>query len=144
MVTGNAPEVGGIDEGGAQRIELRHEGIGVVQAAALEPLKSPRGRREGTGAGLSCHVGVAGGVHGDPQALIIVIAPKVGGVDEGGAGGSELRYEGVVAGEGVGGRLEGPGGRRKIFGEGQARHRSEERRVGKERRSEQAKYYEGK
>src|SRR5438093_13074552 len=110
MVTCNAAEVGGVDEGGAQRIELRHEGIGLVQAAALEPLESPRGRREGTGGGLSCHVGVAGGVHGDPQALIVVIAPKVGGVDEGGASGIELRHESVVAGEEVGGGLEGPGG----------------------------------
>ncbi len=42
------------------------------------------------------HVGVAGGVHGDAGNRVIAAAAEVGGVDQGRAGGVQLRHEGVV------------------------------------------------
>src|SRR5256885_307888 len=95
-VVWKAPGVVGksVDEGGADGIELRYEGVVLARRAAGRRLESPRGRRKVTGVGQSCHVGVAGCVHGDPLAPFFPIAPEVGGVDESRAGGIELRHEG--------------------------------------------------
>src|SRR5205809_7849566 len=87
-------QVGGVDEGGAQGVDLRHEDVGL--AAPEGSLESPRGRREVSRRGGAYHVGVARGVQGDPEARFKATAPEVGGVDESGAHGIELRYEGVA------------------------------------------------
>src|SRR5438552_18830170 len=88
-------QVGGVDEGGAQGVDLRHEDMGL--AAPEGGLESPRGRREVSRRGGSYHVGVARGVQGDPIAEVIATSAEEGGVDEGGPPGIELHDEGVVA-----------------------------------------------
>src|SRR5437667_11742710 len=88
-------QVGGVDEGGAQGVDLRHEDMGL--AAPEGGLESPRGRREVSRRGGSYHVGVAGGVHGDSIGEVIATSAEEGGVDEGGPRGIELRDEGVSA-----------------------------------------------
>src|SRR5439155_688762 len=85
-------EVGGVDEHGAGGIELGHEG---VFGAAEGGLEGAGGRGEGGGIGEARHVGVAEGVHGDAEAVVNATPAEVGGVDEPGAGGIELGYEGV-------------------------------------------------
>src|SRR5438093_12877253 len=90
-------QVGGVDEGGAQGVDLRHEDMGL--AAPEGGLESPRGRREVSRRGGSYHVGVAGGVQGDSIGDVIATSAEVGGVDEGGARGIELRDEGVATGD---------------------------------------------
>src|SRR5439155_24364197 len=89
-ITTTAPEVGGVDEGGARGVELRHEGI---EEAAEGRLEGPQRRREVDGEGVTRHVGVAGGVHGDAAALVTPTAPDVGGGGKGGAGVDERRGE---------------------------------------------------
>ena len=116
-VTATAAEVGGVDEGRAGGIELRDEGV-----AATGRLEGPWGRREVAGVGPPGHVGVAVGVHRDPEGLLIkAVAAKVGGVDQSRTGGIELRHEDVGGAAGKGG-LEGPRGRGKVVGYGEARH----------------------
>src|SRR5205807_243247 len=96
------PKVRGVEEGGTEGIEHCHEGVG---AAAEGRLVGPRRRRKAAG-GEACHVGVAGGVHGDAVAGVTATASEVRGV-EGGSEGIELRHEGAGAAAAVG-RLVGP------------------------------------
>src|SRR5207245_5298259 len=94
-----AAEVGGVDEGGAGGIELRHEGVATTEHIASEGrLERPRRSRKVAGASSARHVGVARGVHGDACAIVAdgATAAEVGGVDKGGAGGIQLRHEGVT------------------------------------------------
>src|SRR5439155_21398169 len=86
-------QVGGVDEGGAQGVDLRHEDMDL--AAPEGGLESPRGRREVSRRGGSYHVGVAGGVQGDPIGDVIATSAEKGGVDEGGPSGIQLRHEGI-------------------------------------------------
>ena len=60
---------------------------------------------------MARQVGVAGGVHRDPQARLVAAAAEVGGVDQRRAGGVELRYAGVEEAGIAGCSLESPGGR---------------------------------
>src|SRR5439155_17366059 len=90
LVKATAPEVAGVDEGGAGGIELRHEG---VAGAAEGRLKTVLRRREVGGEGPTRHVGVTCSVHGDPGALVTATTPGEGGIDEVGAGGIKLRHE---------------------------------------------------
>src|SRR5947209_1276854 len=63
---------------------------------------------------------MATGIDRDAPALVIGTAAEVGGVDQRGAGGVQLRHEGVKAA--AGSRLEGTGGRREVGRDGEARH----------------------
>src|SRR5439155_12254291 len=79
-VTPSPAEVGGVDGGRAGGIELRHEGIA---GALLEGgLEGPHGRKVER-VGEPCHVGVAGGVHGDAAALVKPVPAEIGGIREG-------------------------------------------------------------
>src|SRR5207302_298452 len=91
-------EVGRIDKGRARRIELRHE-----RTAARGGLEGSSRRRKVGGERHSRYVGVATGIHGDPETPVIGVAAEVSGIDEGGAGGIELGDEGAAPA----GRLEG-------------------------------------
>src|SRR6266480_5031312 len=71
--------------------------------------------REVARAGVPRHVRAARAVHGDALAPVVAAAPEVGGVDEAGAAGIELRHEDV---DGTpGGRLGGPRRRWEVLGE---------------------------
>ena len=80
LVKAVAAEIGGVDEGGACRVELRHEGVGL--AAAEGRLEGPRRRWEVAGTSETRHVGVPHGVDGDAEALVTATALEVGGVGE--------------------------------------------------------------
>src|SRR5439155_7538601 len=97
LFTSTATEISGVDERRAGGVELRHEG---AFGAADCGLEGPRRRREVGREGKASkasHVGVAQGVHGDPEASVKASAPEEGRVEEGGASGIELRHEGVAA-----------------------------------------------
>src|SRR2546428_2048492 len=64
-------------------------------AAAEGDLEGPGGRREVGGPRGARQVGITRRVHGNAEAAVIAAAAEVGGVDEGGAGGIELRHERV-------------------------------------------------
>src|SRR3989442_11241849 len=66
------------------------------------------------------YVGVSGGIDGDAVAIVIGVPTEVGGIDEGRSKRVELRHEGVVAA--VVGRVEGPGGSRKVRGISRSSH----------------------
>jgi len=82
--------------------DLRHEGvIGAARGAAAEAgLEGPRRRREGRRASHTRHVSirVRQSIDRDGISVIVVRAAEVGGVDEGGACGIELRHEDVERG----------------------------------------------
>ena len=111
-VTKTAPEVGGVDEGRTGGIQFCHERIAPADESRLE---GPRRGREVRGEGAARHIGVAGRVHGDalsapitlPDARIVVTAPEVGGVDEGGTGGIQFCHEGIDKGSRID-RAKGP------------------------------------
>src|SRR5437588_2231289 len=77
-------------------------------------------RREVGGTGVPRHIRAARAVHGDALAPVVAGASEVGGIDEAGAAGIELRYEGVDATPG--GRLVGPRRRWEVLGESGTRH----------------------
>src|SRR6267143_2069011 len=84
-------------------------------------MESPRGSRESVRGGAARHVSVAEAVHRDGEAPPLTAAsPEIGGIEEGGAGGVELRYEGVAAAGERG--LEGPQVGREVGRAGAARH----------------------
>ena len=91
--------------------DLRHEGVhGAVRGAAAEAgLEGPRRRREVRRGSHTRHVGirVRQSIDRDGSAVIVVRAAEVGGVDEGGACGIELRHEDVEAGATREGGLDG-------------------------------------
>src|SRR5206468_113636 len=64
--------------------------------------------------------GVAEGVHGDAEALVIATPAEVGGVDEPRAEERRVGQEGVYGG--AAGGLEGAGGRGEVGGTSEARH----------------------
>src|SRR5205823_14714981 len=109
---------GGGDWGGEVRIEGVHDDGADATKAGLD---GARGGGEVRREGLTRHVSVAGGVHGDAVALVKAVAAEIGGVDEGGACRVELRHEGVglAAAEG---RLEGPRRRWEVAGTSETRH----------------------
>src|SRR6267143_1430430 len=118
-LTAASPEIGGIEEGGAGGVELRYEG---VAAAGERGLEGSRGDREVGRGGAARHVGVAEAVHRDAEAAALTPAPaEIGGIDECGAGGVELRYEGVGVATAERG-LEGPQVGREVGRAGAARH----------------------
>src|SRR5439155_15340274 len=110
-------EKGGVDEGRAGGIELRHEGV--EEATAEGRLESAQGRGE-VAYGAARHVGVAEGVYRNGEALVRPKPTQIGGVEEGGAGGIEFRHEGVD--QAAEGRLEGARCRREVAGSRDARH----------------------
>ena len=90
-----AAQVGGVDQGRAGGIQLRHKrvavGQGTVTAGGLERVtvgKSVEGQPR--------HVGVAGGIDGDAVATSSPAAAQVGGVDQGRAGGIQLGHKRVA------------------------------------------------
>ncbi len=86
-----AAEVGRVEEGGAGRIHLRHEGIDHAAERGLDRVhRGEVGRR-----GESRDIGVAAAVHGDAEAPVFGAAAEVGRVEEGGAGRIHLRHEGI-------------------------------------------------
>ena len=91
VVSRVAAEVGGVDEGGAGRVQLGHEGVAAARVGGLERI----GGGEVGRIGVARDVGVSGGVHGDAVAAVVAAAAEVGGVDEGGAGRVQLGHEGV-------------------------------------------------
>ena len=88
-----AAEISGIDEGGAGGIDLHNESVPSRERC----LESPDRRREIGGVGLTRHVAVAVGIHGDPVARTV----KEFGIDEHRAGGVELRHEAAARYVGV-------------------------------------------
>src|SRR5207247_3980729 len=109
-------QVGGVDEGGAQGVDLRHEDMGL--AAPEGGLESPRSRREVSRRGGAYHVGVARGVQGDPRATVFATSAEIGGVDEGGPSGIQLHDEGISihAKDAAEGGLIGSGAGREVAG----------------------------
>src|SRR5262249_31591462 len=91
LVQPAATQVGGIDEGGAIGRELRHKGV----KGAAECRLQGTDRGEVGGEGVPGDVGGASAIHGDGTAFIEAAAAQVGGIDEGGAIGRELRHKGV-------------------------------------------------
>src|SRR2546425_477977 len=112
-----AAEVGGVDQPGTDGIQHRHEGVFAATRSRLDRIRRCRevGRE-----GQAGHVGMATGTDRDTQALVIGTAAEVGGVDQPGARGIQLRHEGVDSA--AGSLLEGTGGRREVGREGGARH----------------------
>src|SRR6266571_7779202 len=121
MIT--AAEVGGVDQSGAGGIELRDKGVAATTTAERW-LEGAQGRREIGGTGGPADVGVPGSIHGNGDTIVISTAAQVGGVDQSGAGGIELRDEGVtdIAEAPATSRLEGPRGRRELGRVGRANH----------------------
>ena len=120
-------EVGGVDEGGAGGIEFRHEGgtTTVLRTVGAGRLEGSGRRREVGGGGRPSYIGVARAVHGDALAPFVTVSPEVGRIDEGGTGGTNLRYEGVrpnITDAAAEHRLEGPRRRWEVPGGGDACH----------------------
>ena len=93
-VTLEATQIGRIDEGGPGRVELGDEGVG--EAASIRVLnETARRAGEVCRVGGPGHIGVAGGVHGDPVAVVLFAAAQIGRIHEGGPGRVELGDEGV-------------------------------------------------
>ena len=87
--------VGGVHERGSGGVQLRHEDIGATIGRRLE---GPWCRREVRGEvrrGDACHISIAGSVHRDVSTAFSPTSPEVGGVDERGAGGVQLRHEAI-------------------------------------------------
>src|SRR5208337_2585428 len=81
IIPAAAAQVGGVDQGRAGGIQLRHE-RSVIPHGLVERLKRVRGGEVGR-ISPTCHVGVAGGIDGDAVAFVITTAAQVGGVDQG-------------------------------------------------------------
>src|SRR5439155_1341003 len=124
----SAAEIRRVNQGGARGIELRHEDVRARDLAAIcaaKPrieagLEGSRSGREISRVGRARDISVAVGVHGDPITVDTANATEVGGVDEGGARGIELRHEGIVLAAAEGG-LEGSRRRREVVRTGPAR-----------------------
>src|SRR5262249_24991971 len=114
-VVAAAAQVGGVDQGGARRVQLGHEG---VHAAVQGRLEGAGGGGEVGGGGAAGEVGVARPVYRDGVALGAAAAAQVGGVQQGAARGIELAHEGIVA-AGTSG-LKGAGGGREVGRVGEA------------------------
>src|SRR5207245_11010569 len=59
-------------------------------------LERVRGGEVG-GVGIPRHVSIAAAVHRDGPGLVVAIPAQVGGVDERGTRGVQLRYEGIIS-----------------------------------------------
>ena len=115
-----AAKVAGVHEGGTDGIELRNERI---NPAAGHGLEGPRRRRKilaepVRGGHAARHVGIAVGIHSDVRgdARKWISASKVGGIDQGGAGGIQLCDEEQAVG------LRRPRSRREVRRGRRARH----------------------
>ena len=97
--------------------ELGHEGVGVAVGRRVE---RARGRREAY-VREAGHVGAAGDVERDAEALGKTSVPKEGGVDEGSPGGVQLRHEGAEPAAEQGG-LESVSCRREVGRACKTRH----------------------
>ena len=97
-VVARAADVGGVDRGGAGRIELRDESVAAeFRVGAPEArLESPQGRRKVGRERRARHVGIAARVHGNCCAPVGIGAAEESGVRERRAGGIELRDERVA------------------------------------------------
>ena len=73
-----AAEVGGVDQGRAAAVQLAHERIIVATVSGLK--RARRGRK--VTEGEAGDIGVAGGVHRDTKAMIVLAAAEVGGIDQ--------------------------------------------------------------
>ena len=93
MVVAAAAEVGGVDQGRAGGVELRHEG---VEPPPLSVAWKGVLGREVRRTGLARDVGVARRVDGDAAGRHRAAAAEVGGVDEAVPVGVQLGDEGVV------------------------------------------------
>ena len=103
-----AAEVGGVSQGGPCRVELRHEGVRVKEervstardynysTSSKGGLDGARGCRKVARAGQARHVGIAILIHGDGAPLVEAEPAELGGVDQSGAAGVELRHEAVT------------------------------------------------
>jgi hypothetical protein len=70
-------EIGGVDQGGAGRVELGDEGVtGPCKRPLIGILSGEVG-----GIGIACDVRIAGGVDGNGTGEIIVASSEIGGVD---------------------------------------------------------------
>ena len=73
LVAAAPAQVGGVDQGGPRRIELRDEGVGAATVCGLQGGAGNDRARTGVfgtggevgGTRIPCHVGIAGGVHGN-------------------------------------------------------------------------------
>src|SRR5712664_2224870 len=92
--TPTAPEIRRVDERGAGGVQLRHESALRAAERGLKRVRCWEIGREG----VARYVGVAGAVHGDAIAIVEAAATEVGGVDERGTGGVELRHKDVSVG----------------------------------------------
>src|SRR5437879_3410376 len=95
LVIATSAEVGGVDQPGARRIQLRHEGV--VGAAAVTRLKRPWDRGEVGRSGMARDIGIAQAVQGDAKSEVIVTAPEKGGIDKPSPKGIQFCYERVYA-----------------------------------------------
>src|SRR5207249_4279187 len=126
-----ATQVGGVEQGGPCRAELRYEGVparekAATPAATKDGLEGARGRGEVGRAGDARHVGAAVDaavwVHSDTASKVEGAAAEEGGVDQGTPCRVELRHEGVTrtaADTKAGARGCGEG---DLVGPGAARH----------------------
>src|SRR5437016_6708128 len=79
IVKVTAPQVGGVEEGGAGGVQLRHEGVGKADQTVPE---GACGCREVRRISVTCHVGIASRVNGDAATPVAVTPAEVGGVGE--------------------------------------------------------------
>jgi hypothetical protein len=86
------PDVGGIDQSGACRIQLRHKNI---PPASIRRLESPRCNIVVGGVSVSRHIGVAAPIHRYGKAIITTTPPDVGGIDQSGACRIQLRHKNI-------------------------------------------------
>src|SRR5207237_4564222 len=106
-----AAEVSRVDECRACRVQLRDEGVEV--AAVVGRVERPGGRREVARGRESYQVSAACPVHSDSPSSVASASTYVGGLDQRGTGGIQLRDEGVEVAAAVG-AVECPGSRWKV------------------------------
>ena len=113
-------QIGGVDQGAAACVELGQERD--YAPVGQGSLIGARRHREGVRRGDGCagHVGAAGGIHRDAVRCVVGHGAQAGGVDEGAAGGVELRHESVF--HRPAGRIEGAGRHREVVRSGHACH----------------------
>src|SRR5262249_52015127 len=93
-VEATTTQIGGVDQGRAGRIQLRHEGV--REYATPESLLEGAGGGGKVGAvGWPGYVGIAGRVYRDAGGKVEAAAAQVGGVDQARAGRIQLCHEGV-------------------------------------------------
>src|SRR5262249_9066928 len=86
-----ASQIGGVDEFGSSRVQLRHEGVSIESAIGLEGIDD----RKVDGSRLPDDVGVPASIDGNAGATVAVLAIEVSRVDERVTGGIKLGHESV-------------------------------------------------